>query len=523
MPRLSDLHRPRFRVARACAGGCALLLAVCALAAGEAPPEVDRVDAEARRIDLDEALRLAFTQGRSKRTSDEDLALIAHRLRVVRRDYGPRLAGSVDGTVSGTAGEAADTALGAEVSVAQDLPTAGTVRVRGSSRRLGPGDGEGSFQQDVEVVLTQPLLRDAGQLVWREDLTAAERAYLYAERGHVRFLQDLCLEVADAFWRLQVLQNRVASGREEVRRTRFGLDQARAFLDLGRTTANDVFRAEVALLRARQSLVDVTAAYYAALDGFKLDLNLPVDAAIAIVGEPPDRPLLAVDSRRAIDIALERRLDLMTARDRVADARRAVVLARRGILPDLDLDARVGWSGDAERPWEDGVDGRPDYAVGLTLEIPFERHRERFDYAERLTALSQARRAADLREAQVIREVQAALRDLRQSEVSLTIQRRTVAQSRKRLVKSQMDFEAGAISNRDLLEAQRELLDAEVAYFRARIDYLAAELRLRRETGVFTVDAAGRWRAQLPAYLAPRDGEAADGGEDGKEGRGDAG
>lgn len=475
-------------------------------AVGDAVPSVSDDEVPSLRIDLGAALGMAFMQGRDKRTRDEDLALIAHRLRVVRRDYGPRLSGSVDGSLFGDEGEAPDNTAGVEVGVSQTLPTAGTVGAEVSTRRNGFDDDDTDtvYNQRVELTLTQPLLRDAGALVWREDLTDAEREFLYAGRGYRQFLQDLSLGVAGSFWRLQEQRFRVESSRQEVARSEFGLAQSRAFLDLGRTTANDVFRAEVALLQSRQSLVDAIAAFDTALDRFKIDLNLPVDAPVEIIGEAPSMPLIDIDSRQAIALAIEQRYDLRTVRDRIADAERRLKLARNRILPDLDLTASAGWGDPTDRPWEEVFDRDPDYAVGLRLEIPFERHQERFGYASQLTRLSQAKRDADLQESQVVRQVQAALRDLRKAEVSLQIQQRNVEQSRKRLIKSQMDYEAGLISNRDLVEAQSEVREAEVATFSARIAYRQAELQLRRDTGVLTVDERGMWSEDLPPYAEVR-------------------
>lgn len=480
----------------------------------DAVPVPDVVDVEADavpalRIDLEEALGLAFTQGREKQTRDEDLVLVAHQLRVVRRDYGPRLTGSVEGSVFGDQGDAPDNTVGAELGVSHQLPTAGTLRAEASSRRTGRADDEDTtYDQEFGVSLTQPLLRGAGPLVWREDLTRAEREFLYARRGYQQFLQDLSLNIARDFWGLQLQQFRVESSRQDVARSEFVLAQARAFLDLGRTTPNDVFRADVALLQARQSLVDAIAAYDATLDRFKVELGLPVDAPIEIVGDAPRMPLIDIDPRQAIAFALDQRLDLRTVRDRIADGERALALARNRILPDLDLDARASWGDSTTRPWDRVLDRDPDYRIGLSLEIPFERHRERYSYAAALTALGQIQRDADLQESQVIRQVQASLRDLRIAEVSLQIQARNVEQGRKRLIKSQMDYEAGLISNRDLVEAQGEVRDAEVAYFRSQIDYREAELQLRRDTGVLTVGPAGAWRPDLPPYAEVRREEA---------------
>ena len=460
-------------------------------------------------VGLDQSLALAFSQGREKRNRDEDLELIAHRLRVVRRDYRPRLSGEVDAAAFGDEGERPDTTLGGEVAVSQDLPTAGTLRAAASTRRTDFADDtrDAEYNQMLALSLSQPLLRGAGPLVWREDLTATQREFLYAKRGYAQFLQDLSLNIARGFWRLQELRFRVESSRQEVARNEFGLAQSQAFLDLGRTTANDVFRAEVALLQARQGLVDAIAAFDAARDRFKVDLNLPVDAPIAIVGDAPRMPLIDVDARLAIDLALDQRLDLKTVRDRIADQERDVVLARNRLLPDLDLTAEASWGETTARPWNRVFATDPDYRVGLRLEIPFERHRERLDYASQLTALTQAQREADLQESQVIRQVQAALRDLRSAEVSLQIQQRNVEQSRKRLIKSQMDYEAGLISNRDLVEAQSEVRDAEIATFSALIQYRAAELQLRRDTGVLVVGDDGMWSADLPPYATIRDGD----------------
>ena len=212
--------------------------------------------------------------------------------------------------------------------------------------------------------------------------------------------------------------------------------------------------------------------------------------------------LRQVDGAMAVRIALELRLDLATATDRIEDAERGIRLARNDLLPDLSLRASAGYGSDDREDLQTSIDdARADYRVAVRLTLPLDQRQERFAYDESVVALAEAQRGYASTRDNVIEGVRRALRDLRRAEASLRIQERTREQAALRLRKSLADFEAGLISNRDLVEAQGELRDAETAVFQARIDYRDADLRLRRETGVLQVDENGQWvDAVLPYH-----------------------
>ncbi|MHC5068181.1 MAG: hypothetical protein ACYTF0_06295, partial [Planctomycetota bacterium] len=64
--------------------------------------------------------------------------MVRRELGVTRRDYGPRLSGSVGAGLSGNDGGSADEEVGGDVRLRQDLPTAGRFTISASSSRDAP-------------------------------------------------------------------------------------------------------------------------------------------------------------------------------------------------------------------------------------------------------------------------------------------------------------------------------------------------------------------------------------------------
>lgn len=459
-------------------------------------------------LDLPMALAMARNQGRAFARQVDELALVRYELEAVQAGYRPLADAAIGGGLSGSEGSEDTLEADAEAGVSQRLPGGGRVRVgaEANASQATSGDSE-TVGGRAEIELRQPLLRGFGSEPWREQLTDAERAWLYAQRSHELFLQDLTLEIAGDFWRLQELRFSIIQNQASLDRSRYILRQAEAFREVGKSTLNDVLRAEINLMTAEQDLLDAEAIYEVELDRFKTELGLAVTDPVEIEVAEAQVDLLPVDAGIAITLAQAQRLDLLTASDRVADAERAVRLARNDMRPDLDVTATLGYGASGRDRFNDVVDdARADYRVAVRLTLPLDRRNERLAYQQAMVALSDSRRRFADRRDDVVEGVRRALRDLRRAEASLRIQERTVEQSQRRLRKSLMDFEAGLISNRDLVEAQGELRDAETAVFRARIAYRESELRLRRETGVLAVDDQGRWQdGRLPYHRAEQE------------------
>ena len=91
---------------------------------------------------------------------------------------------------------------------------------------------------------------------------------------------------------------------------------------------------------------------------------------------------------------------------------------------------------------------------------------------------------------------------------SAEIEAQNVALASRRADYTLMRFRNGELSNRDVVEAQDELLNAQNALIRARVDYEVQRLRLFRDAGLMDVGVEGEIvELELPAGMAAAEGK----------------
>jgi outer membrane protein TolC len=196
----------------------------------------------------------------------------------------------------------------------------------------------------------------------------------------------------------------------------------------------------------------------------------------------------------ALEIALRNRIELMTARDQVDDAERRLRIRTQELLPQLRLVAeRTRASRTGDRHLDSLAFGEDDYSAALELELPLDRVRERSALRAARVELSRNRRAQAELEDQVILSVRESLRDYRSSANSLAIQRQIVTSEEKNSKVARLRFENGEIGNRDLTDAQNNLVDAQDRLVRERVNVELARVQFLRDLGVLTLEEDGTW------------------------------
>ena len=92
-------------------------------------------------------------------------------------------------------------------------------------------------------------------------------------------------------------------------------------------------------------VLNAEEAYQTQLDVFKVALGMPVGQPLDLIDidaeENIQSQIATVSVDRAIEVAVKSRLDLITAFNRIDDAKRRTHLSRNDLLPDLDLGGRV--------------------------------------------------------------------------------------------------------------------------------------------------------------------------------------
>ena len=408
--------------------------------------------------------------------------------------------------------------------------------------RLLTQDTASALGLSADASISIPLLRGASRKVAAEPLKQAEQNLLYQVYAFERFRREFAVRVAEEYPGVLREGQQVRNVEENYKRLVAAARRARRLADAGRLPEFQFDQAVQDELRARTRWVDARQNYASRLDGFKLVLGLPPDAGMGLdpaevdrlrslgdrlVGEGEDRGRkgtvppadaevelkppgrtgagpLEIDADRAVRLALDNRLDLRAAEERVGDAQRKVMVAADALRAELTLlgKAEIGErrnSASSASKDDSALDvGKGVFSSILTVDLPLERTAERVAYRRSLLALEKAVRDFQEFEDEIKLDVRGALRDLMQAREGVLVQLQAVALAEKRVRSTDMFLQAGRAQVRDVLDSQEALLNAQNALTAALVSYRAAELRLQRDIGLLEVSRDGLWKEYNP-------------------------
>lgn len=215
---------------------------------------------------------------------------------------------------------------------------------------------------------------------------------------------------------------------------------------------------------------------------------------------------IELDSDLALSIALSNRLDFMNGRAALVDSWRLIAVSADALQSALNITS----SGTVLTDRNDPLAFRASTAslrLGLEFDAPFTRLLERNAYREALINYQRSRRAFIQSHDALQVDLRVILRQIKQLEESLEIQRRSVAIAIRRVDLTQAQLEApgrpaqpgqrppqlGPTAAINLISAQASLRDTQNRFLATWLNYYAAKMRLARELGVMTLDAEGSW------------------------------
>ncbi|MEZ0266603.1 MAG: TolC family protein, partial [Phycisphaerae bacterium] len=446
------------------------------------------------RMDFFQALRFGVENSRAYQDQSEELYLSALNVTLQRHLFESRPFAGASLLYSGGQRDvnyrsALTSTLRA--GVRQKLPMGGELVAQGLVDFVSALGNNATSGEDAAVVLTGsvPLLRGSG-MVNLEPLIAGERGLVYQVRSFENFRRDFVITVATQYFRLINLQQSVLDRRLNYQTYQTLTERSRALYAAGRVAFLELQRSLQELLTAEDDFISARETYFAALDDFKLLLGMSTEQEVEItpvaldVDVPDD-----VSEEQAVKLAMKYRLDLRTARDRVEDAQRGVANSKNDLLPDLTLSGRAELGNRINDPARSIDLGTSTYTARLDLDLPIDRVAERNQYRASLINVRRAQRdLEDLRD-RVVSDVRESIRLLRQSQLSLQIQRQGIDLAQKRRENAYELLRSGkSTSTRDLVEAQNSLLRARDRYEAARATQQIQVLRFLRNSGTLRLD-----------------------------------
>jgi OMF family outer membrane factor len=377
-----------------------------------------------------------------------------------------------------------------------------------SSSALPSYQGGESSRADRTAVRIPPLSRTTTS-IWQMDATlqaswrlidptrtptiaAARDQFEKAKNQYLIALRDLRLQVAQSYLDLQQSDDGVRIGQESVRASLVSLRDAKARFQAGVATKLEVLQAETQLARDQQVLTGFLAAQAIGRRLLATQLDLP--QTITPTASDPSLVLgvwsPSLHESIVAAYAFREELDQVLLDISIANSDANAQLARSqpflNIVNSLTTGRFNGYSRQAANEVLSGSYGwNVDNSVGLTFNWNFfdggaakARYRQ-----DKQRAQENIYRFAERRDS-IRRDVEESFYELEKNNRNITTTAQEVLSARESLRLARLRFQAGVTTQREVVDTQRDLTQAEVRYSSAISDYNKRLVELQRRTGL---------------------------------------
>ena len=387
-----------------------------------------------------------------------------------------------------------------------------------------------SYNSTLAAEYTQPLLRGHRTDATREQIVVTKLNREISDLQLQTTIVNTLTSVRDAYWDLAFAVQAVEVARRSVDLASQLLRENQSRVEFGTMTRLDLATARAQEATSQHAVVQAEGnRRIADLALKRLIVGGAQDPLWQSTISPVDRPTLAlgpIDVDAAVRRALSERTDLQQAKRQLAANQASYTLLRDQTLPQADLVASYGLTGlggtQLIRPpdfftnfqnnpilgtipgnvgdalWDLARQRYPTWNVAVNISYPFG-----FGPAKAATARAQLQLTqvdAQMRqlEVQIITEVTNAAIQVRNSADDVASSRIARDAAQEKLAAEQRKFQAGISTNYLVVQAQRDLADAENAELRAEVSYRKSLVDFERvqqttlqATGVTVVTTGG--------------------------------
>lgn len=381
------------------------------------------------------------------------------------------------------------------------------------TRTDGPGSGEPNpaYDADLRFSISHPLLRGAGRRVNAAGIELASLAQQATEARTKLAIINQLVAVERAYWRLYQARRDLDVRQQQYELADEQLRRAQRQLNAGRVPEIELVRAQAGLAQRLEAIITSQRAVLTQQRELKRLINrpdLPIDGkALVLTSTDPDPVEYDFDPDALTTLAEQGRMELLELELALLSDLVQIRVAENRTLPGLDAQARLDISGVGRGPGSAlGQVRQGDFtswSLGATLNVPL--GNQDADARLREAVLTRMQRLVTRQSRrQVIRQdVLDAIDRVSSGWQSILATRQATVLSARSLAAEQRQFEVGASTSTQVLDAAARLAESQLAEIRALVDYQLAQVDLALATGTLLGAAKIRWEpitsTQTPA------------------------
>ncbi len=348
-----------------------------------------------------------------------------------------------------------------------------------------------AYEADLKFSLSQPLLRGAG----RRANTAPIRIASYntqavAAQTKLEAIRQLAA-VDRAYWRLYQARQSLDVAQQQYELAEAQLKRAERRVAAGGAAEIEVIRAQSGRADRMESIITAQNLVLQQQRELKKIINLPglpIDStALVITGTLPDPVEYKFDTKHLADLAVENRMEMLELELRLAADSVAIDLARNQALPlfTLDYTYSVNGLGATRNQAFHSLEGNhyEDWSIGLSANVPIANTSALANVRGAILQRVQRLATREARDQNIRQEVLNAVDSINAGWQRVLAARQASILSARTVAAEQRQFDVGASTSTNVLDAATRLAEAQLSEIRALTDYQISQVDLAFAAG----------------------------------------
>lgn len=336
-----------------------------------------------------------------------------------------------------------------------------------------------AYTGGLALTLTQPLLRNAGIELTKTFINIAQNNATVEEHVFRDRVLTVLATVEQTYWEVVFANENLKVAEAALKAAQELLASNRAKAKAGVMSIVDVLQAEAAVASRVEQVIVAEKAIRDQEDQLRRLLNpaeeeLRQDLRLTLLDQPAVA-LEPISLQEAIDIAIERRPEIVQAKKNMETSNLNSKFAKNQLLPTLSFQGTMGLAG-LGKDYSDSVNKNfsgdfYNYGAGLVLSYPLGNRSAWSTFNKRQIEMKNAEASMVSVRQQIIIGVREAVRRVQTDFKRIETTRSARIMAEKQLQAEQERLKVGLSTTRFVLDFQRDLATAQGNELRAILDY----------------------------------------------------
>ncbi len=343
------------------------------------------------------------------------------------------------------------------------------------------------------LTIEHPLLKGSGMEANLARYRAGVHQLRNSRKEYRARISDVIQKTVNAYWGLvnAIQQKEVAETARDLASETLDVNEARYEAD--RIPEVDVLQAKTRVSESKENLIAASNRVNDARDELLRMISPPGtdpeqwNVELKPVSRPEVKEGISPDERRLIDRAIKQRPELQAINEEIKSVEKEIDGTENRLLPEMDVKFSYGFNSlgeERDESFKELEDSEfPEWEVGFSFQYPLGNRAAEGEHREKKLLLRKLKLRKKRMETRIAMEVRRAIRSLESAKSRIETARRSRELSRNQLNAESERQKLGLSTTFQVLELQRNAVDARARLINAQNRFAMARAELKKATG----------------------------------------